>query len=87
MLSPELKKLEAEFEARRYELQLQRLELLFSQKQERRGLTLEQARDVMWMLTSRDTYRMLVGDRKWPPADYERWLRDALLRELAAAAD
>lgn len=81
--SLELKKLEAEFEARRYELQLGRLQLLFQRRRQRPGLTLERARDVLWMLTSRDAYRMLVVEKKWSPAEYEKWLASLLVRELA----
>jgi AcrR family transcriptional regulator len=81
--SLELKKLDAEFEARRYELQLGRLQLLFRQSRQRPGLTLERARDVLWMLTSRDAYRMLVVEKKWSPAEYEKWLASLLVRELA----
>lgn len=77
-----LKKLEAEFEDRRYELQSARIELLFQLKQQRRGLSRERARDVMWMLTSRDCYRMLVVEKHWSPAEYEEWLAELLVREL-----
>ncbi|HEY6078066.1 MAG TPA: hypothetical protein VIW29_04650 [Polyangiaceae bacterium] len=83
--SPVLKKLEAEFEARRYEMQSARLELLFELKRQRPGLSLERARDLMWMFTSRDCYRMLVVDKHWSPEEYEKWLADLLLRELTAS--
>jgi AcrR family transcriptional regulator len=81
--APELKQLESEFEARRYELQLQRLQLLFAKQRQRAGLTLERARDLMWMLTGRDPYRMLVVEKKWPVDEYESWLAAALIRELS----
>jgi AcrR family transcriptional regulator len=80
--SPGLAKLDAEFEDRRYQLQSARIELLFEQKQQRPGLSFERARDVMWMLTSRDCYRMLVVDKQWPPEEYESWLAELLVREL-----
>lgn len=82
--SPGLKKLEAEFEDRRYELQSARLELLFELKQERPGISFTQARDVMWMFTSRDCYRMLVIEKQWSPDEYERWLAALLVRELTS---
>lgn len=81
--SPELTQLEGEFEARRYELQLQRLQLLFAKQRQRSGLSLERARDVMWMLTSRDPYRMLVVEKKWLADEYESWLAAVLIRELS----
>jgi hypothetical protein len=83
--SPELKKLEAEFEDRRYALQSGRIELLFQREQERPGISFTQARDVMWMFTSRDCYRMLVIEKQWSPDDYERWLATLLVRELTSS--
>jgi AcrR family transcriptional regulator len=80
--SPALEKLEAEFEDRRYELQSARIELLFELDAQRLGLSFERARDIMWMFTSRDCYRMLVVEKRWPPDEYEKWLAGLLLREL-----
>jgi AcrR family transcriptional regulator len=80
--SPELAKLEAEFEDRRYALQSARIELLFELKQQRPGLSFERARDLMWMLTGRDCYRMLVVEKRWSPDEYEKWLAELLVREL-----
>ena len=80
--SPELKKLEGEFEDRRYELQNDRLAKLFERGLQRPDLSLQKARDLMWMLTSRDIYRMLVMESKWPPAEYEKWLAEALVKAL-----
>jgi AcrR family transcriptional regulator len=62
--SPELKKLEREFEDRRYEIQSDRLANLFERQLQRPDVSLKQARDLVWMLTSRDVYRMLVIERK-----------------------
>lgn len=59
------------------------MQLLFAKQRQRSGLSLERARDVMWMLTSRDPYRMLVVEKKWRADEYERWLADALIRELS----
>jgi AcrR family transcriptional regulator len=83
--SPELKKLEAEFEDRRYELQSARLELLFELEQQRPGLSFTRARDILWMFTSRDCYRMLVIEKRWSPDEYERWLAELLVRELMSS--
>jgi hypothetical protein len=33
----------------------------------RKGLNYATARDIFWMLTGRDVYRMLVRERRWPP--------------------
>jgi AcrR family transcriptional regulator len=84
--SPELKKLDAEFEDKRYELQEPRLALLFAKGCARQGLTLERARDLMWMLTSRDVYRMLVLEKQWTATAYEEWLAETLVSELSSPA-
>jgi AcrR family transcriptional regulator len=78
-----LKQLESEFEERRYQLQSARIDLLFQRNAQRPGLSFEHARDLMWMFTSRDCYRMLVIEKQWAPEEYEQWLADLLLRELA----
>ena len=81
--SPELKKLENEFEKRRFELQRERIERLAERGALRSGLGVQEARDVMWMLTSRDVYRMLTAGRKWSSDKYEKWLADTLLDSFA----
>jgi AcrR family transcriptional regulator len=40
--------------------------------------------DLLWTLTGRDVYALLVEQRGWSPARYERWLAKALVRELLA---
>ena len=44
----------------------------------RPGLSVEDARDGLWTLTSLAVYDMLVVTRGWSAERYERWLRDAL---------
>ena len=41
--------------------------------------------DILWALTGRDLYEMLVVERSWTPDRYEDWLTDALARELLEA--
>lgn len=79
-----LREIEAKFENMRYEMQSERLSLLFDQGKARDGLTLEDARRIMWMYTSRDVFRMLVVDGSWTTARYEGWLGDTLLEALVA---
>ena len=50
----------------------------------KKGLSLEKARRLLWMLTSRDVYRMLVHEGGWTPDEYETWLGGAIVRELIA---
>ena len=82
MLAPELSAVEDETNCRRYESQANLIDGLQKGKLLRAGLNREMARDILWCLTSRDIYRMLVRERKWSPEDYERWLKETLVREL-----
>jgi AcrR family transcriptional regulator len=81
-LSPELRKLEAEFEEIRFEMQRERIDLLFSHGLARPGLDKERARRIMWMYTSRDIYRMLVDESGWTPDEYQAWLSRTLADAL-----
>lgn len=44
----------------------------------REGLSRQQALDVLWSLTGPDNYRLLVAERRWDPAQYQKWLTDSL---------
>ena len=48
------------------------------------GMTVERATDILWTLSSQETYRTLVVERGWSPGDYEQWLASALPRLLLA---
>lgn len=80
--SPTLRKIEAEFETMRYEMQEERINALFAQSKAKPGLDITKARRIMWMYTSRDVYRMLVSDGGWSPDEYQAWLSEALLDAL-----
>lgn len=80
--SPALRKLEQEFEQMRFEMQEERLKLLFAQSKSKRGLNLADARRLLWMYTSRDVYRMLVHEGGWTPDQYQSWLSDTLVATL-----
>jgi AcrR family transcriptional regulator len=83
--SPALRKMEQEFERLRYDMQARRLQLLFDSGKVRSGLSLEEARRVLWMYTSRDIYRMLVHEGGWTPDRYQRWLGQTLVEALVKA--
>jgi AcrR family transcriptional regulator len=51
----------------------------------RPGLDVDRAADILWTLNHPNTYRLLVGERGWTPADYEGWLADLSCAELLAA--
>jgi AcrR family transcriptional regulator len=84
--SPLLRDVERQFEQMRHELQKDRIERLFSARQERRGLALDEARRIMWALTSRDLYRMMVVEGGWAPQRYEDWLAQTLVASLVDPA-
>ena len=80
--SAALRQLENEFEAIRFEMQKERVELLFAQSKHKAGLSLNEARRILWMYTSRDVYRLLVHEGGWKPERYQKWLSTTLLNEL-----
>ncbi|HKV47233.1 MAG TPA: helix-turn-helix domain-containing protein [Candidatus Acidoferrales bacterium] len=44
----------------------------------REGLSKQHALDALWSLTGPDNYRLLVAERRWDPAQYQKWLTDSL---------
>jgi AcrR family transcriptional regulator len=40
------------------------------------------AADIIHALMSPEVYRLLVGDRGWPPERYEQWLKEILIDQL-----
>ena len=82
VVAPELAKLEQQREDLRYERQEQMILSLREAGRIRPGLNHRTARDVFWMLTGRDVYRMLVRERGWSPQKYQDWLADALVQSL-----
>lgn len=80
--SPALKKMEQEFENIRLAMQEPRLRALFDARLNRKDLSFEEARSILWMYTSRDVYRMLVEDGGWSPDRYQAWLSQTLLDAL-----
>jgi AcrR family transcriptional regulator len=84
--SPALRRLEQEFERLRFNMQADRLKLLFSSGLARDGLTQEEARRILWMYTSRDVHRMLVHEGGWSADRYMSWLSQTLREALVAPA-
>jgi AcrR family transcriptional regulator len=82
VLSPELKAIETELEAVRYRIQEQRARLLVKRVPAARRLGLARVRDILWMYTGRDVYRMLVLERGWSSDEYEGWLAETLIKTL-----
>ena len=82
VIAPDLARLEQQREDLRYERQERMIISLRDEGRLREGLNFATARDIFWMLTGREAYRMLVRERRWPPQKYQDWLADTLVRCL-----
>jgi AcrR family transcriptional regulator len=82
VVAPELAKLEQQREGLRYERQERMIISLRDAGRLQPGLDQAAARDIFWMLTGRDVYRMLVRERSWSSQKYQDWLADSLVRSL-----
>jgi AcrR family transcriptional regulator len=81
----ELAEVMRQSEARRRQNQARLIASLREQGALRPGLSLEEATDVLWALTSFDLYRMLVVEQGWEPEPYETWLAQLLVQQLLAS--
>jgi AcrR family transcriptional regulator len=84
VVAPELAKLAQQRERLRYEKEEGVINFLRGSGGLRQGLTHKAARDIFWMLTGGDVYRMLVRERGWSPEQYQGWLADMLVLSLLA---
>jgi AcrR family transcriptional regulator len=82
MVAPELAAVEDERDCQRYDSQVMVIDRLERAKLLRAGLSRDAARAVLWAVTSREMYRMLVRERGWSGEQYEMWLRGLIRREL-----
>ena len=82
VVAPELAKLEQQREHLRYEKEEGMINFLRDTRALRPGLSHRTARDIFWMLTGGDVYRMLVRECGWSPQKYQNWLADTLVRSL-----
>jgi AcrR family transcriptional regulator len=70
----------------RYSRQSGMIRWLESKGALRQNLSTNSALDILWTLTSRDVYRMLVIERRWSSDEYEKWLGDTLASALIEPA-
>jgi AcrR family transcriptional regulator len=84
-VAPELADVTRQIEARRRQNQARLIASLREQGALRPGLSLEEATDALWALTSYDLYRMLVVEQRWEPERYETWLAQLLVQHLLAS--
>jgi len=78
----ELAAIENEKESGRYAGQAPVIATLVESGRLAPGLDEKEARDILWTLTGRDIYRMLVIERQWSSDRYEQWLSDTLVATL-----
>lgn len=83
-VSPELADVARQIEARRHQKQAWLIASLREQGELVPFLSLEEATDVLWALTSYDLYHMLVVEQRWKPERYETWLAQLLAQHLLA---
>ena len=84
VVAPELAKLQQDRESLRYDREESVITFLHESGKLQPKLSHRTARDIFWMLTGGDVYRMLVRERGWSPEKYQHWLADALVRLLLA---
>jgi len=79
VVAPELAKLEQQRERLRYDGEKSMITSLRDSGELRPGLSFQTARDIFWMLTGGDVYRMLVSERGWSLQKYQDWLAGTLV--------
>ena len=82
-ISPELKELEKKLEHRRYMRQERSVKQMKLKDFIKGNISEKKARDIIWALTGRDFYRMLVAERGWSPEQYEDWVASTLQLTLS----
>lgn len=82
VLSPEFKKLEKEREIRRHSRLEVTMKAMIQEKSLNPILSEKKSHDVLWALTGRDLYRMLVMEQGWTSDQYESWLSQMLVDTL-----
>jgi AcrR family transcriptional regulator len=82
VVAPELASLERQRETDRFNNQKSVVQVMVASGRLRTGLRRASAQAVLWALTGRDLYRMLVVERGWSPARYQKWLAEALIGAL-----
>lgn len=78
IMTPAVAALEEEFASSRFEAQAELIDLLVRSGQLQSHLKKSDARDILWALTGRELYWMIVVDKGWSSVRYQEWLADLL---------
>ena len=81
-VEPEMRSVMVERHRRRYESQEVMVKALATGRPLRAGMTPSRAADIVFALVGHDLYRLLVLERGWTLAAWQRWVVDNLEREL-----
>jgi len=83
---PDIADLWARIQADFHDTQRGIVKALHTRKALRRGLGVARAADVLWTLNHPDLWLLLVGERGWTPAEWERWFTDVARSQLLVRA-
>lgn len=83
---PELAEVWKQLEAQRLWGSEHFARLLASSNALKPGLSMEQARDVLWTIASHSVHELLVVERDWSPERYRDWLGETLVAVLLRPA-
>jgi AcrR family transcriptional regulator len=86
-VEPEMRSVMLERHRRRYESQEVMVKALATGRPLRTAMTPSRAADIFFALVGHDLYRLLVLERGWTLAAWQRWLVDNLERELFDEAE
>jgi hypothetical protein len=81
-MTPAVAALEEQFASSRFEAQADLIDLVVRSGRLRSHLKKSHARDILWALTGRELYWMLVVDKGWSSVRYQEWLADLLCAAL-----
>lgn len=84
VVDPELSSLWAGYSAQRFAGQRELVTVVGAGGVLREGLTVGEAADILFVVGSPETYRLLTVDRGWSPNHFTRWYEETLMRLLLA---
>ncbi len=83
-IEPQLHSIRAELEMQRLDGMARFAQHLMKTGALRPGMSVDEARDILWTINSHDVHRMLVKERGWSPQHYRDWLARTLASALLA---